>query len=605
MILRSLRGENYGPFRRVDLEFPEEFVAAVEGEYANKPGRSNEAGKTSLLSLIRYSIHGKGDTKDERELLHTPSRGPMLVESNWTDPSMTITRTMKDGGRSKLSITGMEGEHKNIAQAEVEAALGLSYEDFLATSCFVQGDLHRFIQGDKKAFLMRWLGRTYWSELADDSRREAASEEKRLERILGKLSDEEEVRSRLFRAEAGLSQLRNDIEEAKRRKAIASRKFDSQERADAALRQVEKAKEDTKEASQVHHIMATRRDELKNKQTTILARLRTLRDGGKLYCDYIESDGCKAFQHDGQVKLEEESKGLNKTIRKAKRTASRTLDTLKAAREEEARLQKLAKGADAEQVKTLRQKLKNRIKELKVLQHQAIRLEEEVHQHDRRLDEMDKLSLKLDRVRQTIAVHRYLSFMFGKTGIPSMQIENAIGEVEDDTNLLLEDFGSELSVGYEATEELRVWEPSCLACGTDYARGQKKKECLSCGAARERKRRDRLRLVVYQDGTERPFDLISGGAKGIISIATRIALANMVARQTGRRSPILLLDEIFAMLDVVNRANVVETILTRLRTSFGYRQILVISHFPDVIECIEDRLVVNRKKRHSIVRWRT
>src|SRR5690606_31366367 len=126
---------------------------------------------------------------------------------------------------------------------------------------------------------------------------------------------------------------------------------------------------------------------------------------------------------------------------------------------------------------------------------------------------------------------RYCAFMSGKGGIPSQEIENAFDEIEDETNFVLQKFGTNLAVQFNPDRELKTWEDSCLACGQVFPNGQKSRECSSCGTERQRKRKDELTIKVLENGEEQNFAMESGGGKTLVSFSNRLALSRLVQRQ--------------------------------------------------------------------------
>lgn len=190
----------------------------------------------------------------------------------------------------------------------------------------------------------------------------------------------------------------------------------------------------------------------------------------------------------------------------------------------------------------------------------------------------------------------YVAYMFGKNGIPSEQLENSFGQIERDANLVLRRLKAPFQVEIRATRELQTWEEACLACGKPFERGQRKPECRTCGVPRAKKQRDELDFKVLENGTERDFNMDSGGGKVLLSVGIRVALTLLARRRTGAAWSVLFMDEIFGALDPVNRKAMAELITTTLRRDLGFKQIFLISHTPDVQSAIADTLTVFRHK---------
>lgn len=98
-----------------------------------------------------------------------------------------------------------------------------------------------------------------------------------------------------------------------------------------------------------------------------------------------------------------------------------------------------------------------------------------------------------------------------------------------------------------------------------------------------------LDVFVEIGGYERPYGLISVGARFRIDLALRLALGEIQTHSTGRRIELLWLDEALADMDDEGEEAVMET-LGALRDDFGL--IAVVSHRPRVTEGMESRVEV-------------
>jgi exonuclease SbcC len=102
---------------------------------------------------------------------------------------------------------------------------------------------------------------------------------------------------------------------------------------------------------------------------------------------------------------------------------------------------------------------------------------------------------------------------------------------------------------------------------------------------------DDYEITVEDDGAFQPLTEFSGGESVLIALATRLALANIVAgRQGTGRAGFLILDEVFGSQDEGRR----EAILTGLRSLRAlYGQILLISHVGGLEETADRVLEVD------------
>lgn len=230
--------------------------------------------------------------------------------------------------------------------------------------------------------------------------------------------------------------------------------------------------------------------------------------------------------------------------------------------------------------------------------------------------------LNLDRARETSGRRKELTdrlkaaevdraawghckLMFGPRGIPGAIMEANFKTLETDINFILGRMDTNLSVRFSPYRELKQWEPACTACGWQYESGSRKKSCEECGAPRERRRTDQLVLQVIDEfeGQVSEFGLDSGGGKTLISFAVRLALMFLKVRESTGDIPPVVLDEVLADLDPINRAAVLDLVQNVLVKRYGVQQVFLISHNPEVQESVEDVLLVTRHNYHSEVDW--
>lgn len=238
-------------------------------------------------------------------------------------------------------------------------------------------------------------------------------------------------------------------------------------------------------------------------------------------------------------------------------------------------------------------------------------LTEELGQLNQRLKATQELKAKLFEAdakihkleKYTIPRLRYVTFMFGKNGIPSQEIENAFDEIEDEINFVLRKLGTALEVEFRPDREVGSWEDFCLECGWQYPKGTRTKDCGECGAERVHKRKDELQLRVLENGEDEGFHMESGGGKTLISIAVRIAMTRLLQRQTGSNFNVVFLDEPDSAFDPVNRANFVKLITTTLIKHFGFEQVFWITHAEEFQEQVPHVLRIKRFEKHSEATW--
>lgn len=221
-------------------------------------------------------------------------------------------------------------------------------------------------------------------------------------------------------------------------------------------------------------------------------------------------------------------------------------------------------------------------------------IQEILKQHKETSERKESYEVQLKALDQQLADAQYVEYMFGKNGIPSMELENSYHEIEEDANMILSKLRAPFHLEFEATRRLNDWEPNCLACGEPFAKGEKTHRCKECGTEREKKRKDELSLKVFEGGVERQFYMDSGGGKILLSVAMRLALTMLARRRKGTNWGTIYLDEVFGQLDATNRRMMADLITTVLREQLGFEQIFIISHDPNIQSSMADQLIVRR-----------
>jgi len=160
-----------------------------------------------------------------------------------------------------------------------------------------------------------------------------------------------------------------------------------------------------------------------------------------------------------------------------------------------------------------------------------------------------------------------------------------------------------VNIEFKPDRELQSYEDCCVACGWEFPKGTRTKECENCGEKRRKKRKDEPELRVIDNGSEESFGLESGGGKTMISLSVRTALTLLKRRQTGSEFNVLFLDEVDAMLDQENKIAFMNLVTKILIKKFGFEQIFWISHDSRISESTPHTLKVVRNGKYSKAGW--
>ena len=191
---------------------------------------------------------------------------------------------------------------------------------------------------------------------------------------------------------------------------------------------------------------------------------------------------------------------------------------------------------------------------------------------------------KIDNIVEEIAsleaeIHHtaYLVNAFGKTGIPSFEIENSFSEIEDEINICMNELDDNITVEFSPDRQLSKKETKCI-CGFVYPKGYSKKHCKECGTVRKYARKDELSLKIVENDEIIEYSQLSGGGKMLTAFAVRIALMRLLHRRYNCKLNTLFFDEIDGKLDPDHIRRLTNFVKNVLINKFGYSQIFWISH---------------------------
>jgi exonuclease SbcC len=92
--------------------------------------------------------------------------------------------------------------------------------------------------------------------------------------------------------------------------------------------------------------------------------------------------------------------------------------------------------------------------------------------------------------------------------------------------------------------------------------------------------------------------MFSGGEMFRVNFAIRLALANMLAKRSGARMQLLVIDEGFGSQDAEGRQRLIEAI-TEVQND--YEMILVITHLEELKDAFPQRIEVEKGENGSMV----
>jgi len=176
---------------------------------------------------------------------------------------------------------------------------------------------------------------------------------------------------------------------------------------------------------------------------------------------------------------------------------------------------------------------------------------------------------RLKQIQKDKSIYNELAQAFGKNGVQALIIENAIPEIEDETNLILAQMtDGKMRITFETQKEKK----------TD----GKLVETLDI-------------KISDQEGT-RMYELYSGGEAFRINFAIRVALSRLLSHRAGAKLQLLVIDEGFGTQDMIGREHLIETI-SSIKADF--KRILVITHIPELKDVFPTRIEISKDDQGS------
>ncbi|MGI4792303.1 MAG: AAA family ATPase [Janthinobacterium lividum] len=169
-------------------------------------------------------------------------------------------------------------------------------------------------------------------------------------------------------------------------------------------------------------------------------------------------------------------------------------------------------------------------------------------------------------------VHEQLTRAFGKKGVQALIIENAIPELADETNRLLDRLtDGDMSLYFETVKESKSKKDSPI---------------------------ETLDIKVSDNLGTRPLEMYSGGEGFRAAFALRIALSKLLAHRAGASLQTLIIDEGFGSQDAKGREKLVEC-LHAIQDDF--KRIIVITHIDEMKDAFANRIEVTKTASGSHV----
>jgi len=173
--------------RKFKRKFLDSFNAMILGKWKSQPKRSNGSGKTNFVEIFKFLLYGKAREKFNDEIPNDNFNKSANLRGvfNCNGKKIDIRRTV-NGSISTLKVKGWGRINKDDAQRKLNEEIGYSYEDFISTCYFEQGDIHQFMNSkstEKMMMLERWLNIFLWDEYEKTCKQKKVEIENRIKVI--------------------------------------------------------------------------------------------------------------------------------------------------------------------------------------------------------------------------------------------------------------------------------------------------------------------------------------------------------------------------------------------------------------------------------------
>lgn len=179
-----------------------------------------------------------------------------------------------------------------------------------------------------------------------------------------------------------------------------------------------------------------------------------------------------------------------------------------------------------------------------------------------------------EELNQNILRHKSLERAFGRDGVPALLIEQALPQIEQKANDLLDRLNDgQMSIRFVTQAEYK----------------DKKREDL----------KETLDIQISDSSGTRDYEMYSGGEAFRVNFAIRLALSEILAQRKGARLQTLVVDEGFGSQDAQGRQRLIEAI-NIVKNDFA--KIFVITHLDELKDAFPNRIEVEKTERGSAVR---
>ncbi|MBD2037932.1 SMC family ATPase [Leptolyngbya sp. FACHB-321] len=215
------------------------------------------------------------------------------------------------------------------------------------------------------------------------------------------------------------------------------------------------------------------------------------------------------------------------------------------------------------------------------------RLQQQQQQLETLNTQYSALNTQLQAVQRQQRIYQELAQAFGKNGIQALMIENALPQLEAETNQIL----SRLSAN-----QLHIQFVTQRSNRRDQVRQAKASKARN--TLQQSKLIETLDILIADAHGTRPYETYSGGEAFRVNFAIRLALARLLAHRSGTALQMLIVDEGFGTQDAEGCDRLIAAI-NAIAPDFAC--ILTVTHVPHFKEAFQSRIEVFKTEQGSQV----
>lgn len=592
MWIQYLALQNFLSYRlRSELDFTGRRVTAIVG--------NNEAGKSSLLQAIYYLCYGKTRADQEQQLINDRATGDLIVEGKvvFDSETLTITRGRTRKNEAILKLAGYSGKPSSIAEV-IADKIKLSSDDFVTLHYFMQGDIHQFMGGNKRAYFQRWTASLkLWKLLEDEAKQKEETIRQTISKINLAIQSAKETLRNTKEIKQELQKAKHDMQEATKQAEVAQAQVDKLKQIVLQADDTEHLRESLDDARSTSRELERMIDHVADQIKNNRSESRNLAQG---MCPILRTE-CEQMLEASESKREKLRRDYLGYERQKKELEERLVSVKERYKTLTDRLQNDRSGVDEkarlEAAKRTLNICNSDLHACRIRHAKAAANYDTIYKAKTKIQAAQEKLIELSAELRDWQMIRY---MCGASGIPAQVLERELFAVEKNCNWILGRLDYPKRIKFSGYRELAAYERICPRCGGSAWRNG---ACSECGEERPHRRKDEPTVTILDGQFERPFTLESGGAQVLQSFAVRLACGLFRASLAGFKVNMIMLDEVFAMLDASNRQKLMALIVNKLSSVFGLKQQLIVSHQSDVVDIVDDLIVVRKERGGSVARW--